>query len=162
VIGPWLDDRKTYLKETVRPLQDRIENVYVIPGSDAAGHVAKRFPHKIPQQVRGSIHAKSIDAFLKYMPLQFQPGQAKGLSAVYHFTFTGSEQRKATVRIESQQLDVQDGHHGAANLKITADSKTWLGFLAREKSLAWALLTFRIRLSGSPSWLLKFGKCFPS
>ena len=72
------------------------------------------------------------------------------------------KQRKATVRIDQQQLDIRDGHEGVAQLRITADSKTWLGFLARERSLAWALLTLRIRLAGKPSWLIKFGKCFPS
>ena len=61
-----------------------------------------------------------------------------------------------------QQLTVAEGHIGAANLRVTADSETWLGFLAREKNLAWALLTMRIRLWGSPIWLVKFGKCFPS
>jgi hypothetical protein len=162
VISPWLDDRKGYLKETVRPLQDKVEDVYVIPGSDAAEHVARRFPHKTPRHVRGNLHPKSIGSFLKYLYVQFQPGQAKGLSAAYHFTFTGSEQREATIRIHDRKLTVEEGHHGPADLKVTADSKTWLGFLAREKSLAWALLTLRIRLRGSPLLLVKFGKCFPS
>ena len=162
VISPWLDDRKTFLEENVRPLQQKQEKVYVIPGSDAEDHVAKRFPHKTVRHVRGSLHPGSIDTFLQYMSLQFQPGQAKGLSATYHFTFTGSEQRKATVSIHDKKLTVEEGHQGKADLKVTADSRTWLGFLAREKSLAWALLTLRIRLWGSPLWLMKFGKCFPS
>ena len=96
------------------------------------------------------------------MPLQFQPGQAKDLEATYHFTFSGSEQRKATVRIADQRLYVEPDHVGVANLKVTADSETWIGFLKREKNLAWALLTLKIRLFGSPLWLIKFGKCFPS
>lgn len=162
VIQPWLDDRKSFLSENVRPLQEKLENVYVIPGSDAEEHVARRFPHKKARHVRGSLHPKDIDSFLKYMSLQFQPGQSKGLSATYHFTFTGSEQRTATIRIDKQKLEVQAGHQGEANLHVKADSKTWLGFLAREKNLAWALLTLRIRLWGSPLWLVKFGKCFPS
>ena len=96
------------------------------------------------------------------MHLQFQPGQAKGLNATYHFSFTGSEQREATVRIADQKLSVEEGHQGAADLKVRADSRTWLGFLARERNLAWALVTLRIRLYGSPLWLVKFGRCFPS
>ena len=162
VITPWLDDRKTFMDETLRPLQEKSENVYVIPGSDAAEHVAKRFPTKTPRYVRGSLHPKSIDSFLQYMPLQFQPGQSKGLSATYHFTFTGAESRKATVRIDDKKLTIKEGHQGTANLKVTADSETWIGFLKRERSLAWAILTLRVRLWGSPQWLLKFGKCFPS
>ena len=162
VIQPWTNDRQAHLKTTVRPLQDRQESIYVIPGSDAAEHVEKRFPHKTPRFVRGSLHPHSVDDYLTYMFLLFQPGQARELFATYHFTFTGAEQRQATIQIMGPELVVEEGHQGSADLKVTADSKTWLGFLAREKSLAWAMLTLRIRLWGSPLWLLKFRKCFPS
>ena len=162
VIAPWLEDRKHYLADVVRPLQQKEESVYVIPGSDAAEHVVKRFPHKSPRYVRGSLHPNSIKSFLEYMPLQFQPGQAKGLDATYHFRFTGSEPCDATVRIVDQMLTVSEGWSGRPDLRVTADSDTWLGFLKRERNLAWALLTARIRLYGSPAWLIRFGRCFPS
>ncbi len=162
VIAPWLENRREFMDETLRPLQNKIETVYAVAGSDAAEYVVRRFPHKILRPVRGNLHVRTIDNFLKLMFLQFQPGQSKGLDAVYHFTFTGSEQRKATVTIRDQTLRVDDGHCGRANLRITADSKTWLGFLAREKNLAWALVTLKIRLGGSPIWLIRFGRCFPS
>ena len=45
---------------------------------------------------------------------------------------------------------------------MTADSETWLGFLAKERSLLWALLRRRIRIKGSLKLLVTFGKCFPS
>ncbi|MGW0840640.1 hypothetical protein ACWD26_10825 [Streptomyces sp. NPDC002787] len=55
VIGPWLDDRKAHLTQVVRPLMDKEETVYVVPGSDAEQHVADRFPHKMRDEgvVRG-------------------------------------------------------------------------------------------------------------
>jgi ferredoxin len=46
VIRPFLDDRKGYVKDVVRPLQDRDETVYVIAGSDAEAYVGRRFPYK--------------------------------------------------------------------------------------------------------------------
>jgi ferredoxin len=46
VIGPWLDDRRGFLTEVVRPLQGKEETIYVRDGSPAADHVARRFPHK--------------------------------------------------------------------------------------------------------------------
>ena len=49
-----------------------------------------------------------------------------------------------------------------ANIKVTADGETWLGFLAGERNLIWALLTRRVRLRGNPKWLLAFKRCFPS
>ena len=45
---------------------------------------------------------------------------------------------------------------------VTADSETWLGFIAKERSLLWALLRRKIRIKGSPKLLIAFGKCFPS
>jgi putative sterol carrier protein len=81
---------------------------------------------------------------------------------VYHFTFTGQEEKRATVTIREGNLQVRDGHQGEADLSVTADSETWLGFLAKERSLLWALLRRRIRIKGSPKLLIAFGKCFPS
>jgi putative sterol carrier protein len=92
----------------------------------------------------------------------FQPGKAAKLNAVYHFTFTGKEEKLATVTIRDGTLQVQDGYQGEADLRVTADSETWLGFLAKERSLLWALLRRRIRIKGSPKLLVAFGKCFPS
>ncbi len=35
VIGPYMNDKSDHLKTVVRPLQDKAEVVYVVPGSDA-------------------------------------------------------------------------------------------------------------------------------
>jgi hypothetical protein len=162
VIGPYLTDRAGHLRDTVRPLQDKEETVYVVAGSDAEEHVARRFPHKKAKRVGNGLRPQSVQRFLSGLPLTFQPGQAAKLSAVYHFTFTGQEEKRATITIRQGALQVQDGHQGEADLHVTADSQTWLGLVAKERSLLWALLRRRIRLKGSPRLLLAFGKCFPS
>ena len=64
--------------------------------------------------------------------------------------------------IRDETVDVKEGHVGNADLQVTADSRTWLGFLAKERNLVWALIRRKIRLKGSPRFLLAFGKCFPS
>ena len=64
--------------------------------------------------------------------------------------------------IRDKALQVDEGHVGKADLLVTADARTWLGFLRKERNLVWALLTRRIRMKGSPRLLLAFGKCFPS
>jgi ferredoxin len=46
VIGPWLDDRRQFMADVVRPLQRKEETIYVREGSPAADHVARHFPHK--------------------------------------------------------------------------------------------------------------------
>jgi Fe-S-cluster-containing hydrogenase component 2 len=53
VLGPYLDDRREFLDTVLKPLQDKVEPVYVQSGSAAQAHVAKRFPHKTPVEVTG-------------------------------------------------------------------------------------------------------------
>ncbi len=162
VIGPFLTNRASYLKDTVRPLTEKEETIYVIPGSDAEEYLPRRFPKKKVKRVARGIRPTSIGGFLFGLKLLFQPGRAAGLNVVYHFTFTGKESKQATVTIQGGTLQVQDGHQGEADLLVTADSETWLGFLSKERSLLWALLRRRIRINGSPKLLVAFGKCFPS
>jgi hypothetical protein len=162
VIGPYLTNKAGHLREVVRPLQEKQETVYVVPGSDAEEHVARRFPLKTIKRVGNGLRPRSIQSFLGGLRLTFQPGKAAGFQAVYHFTFTGKEEKQATVSIRDGTLQVQDGHQGKADLRVTADSETWLGFLAKERSLLWAWLRRRIRIKGSLKLLIAFGKCFPS
>ena len=162
VIGPFKADRKEFLNEIVKPLQEKEETIYVVPKSDAEDYVKKRFPHKNVKRVRGSLLPTTIQGFLSGMPHTFQRGQSKGLNAIFHLTFTGKEPRKATVVIRDQSIQVAEGHEGTADLGLTADSQTWLGFLAKERSLLWALVRRKIRIQGSPKLLVAFGKCFPS
>lgn len=161
VIGPYLADKKSYLTEVVKPLQEKEETVYVLKNSDAEDHVAKRFSGKKTKHVGNSLRPATIAGFLRGMPLVFQPGKSERLSATYHFTFTGGETAEATIEIADRKINVTNGHVGEPDLRVTADSKTWLGFLRNEKNIVWALIRRKIRIKGSPKLLLEFGNCFP-
>jgi hypothetical protein len=162
VIGSFLTNRKGFIQEVVKPLQDKEETIYVVPGSDAEAFVARRFPHKNVKRVSNGIRPQSIQSFLFGLSLIFQRDQSRGLDATYHFTFTGAESRQATVVIRNKTLSVLDDHVGSPNLQITADSDTWLKFLAKEQNLIWAFLRGKIRIQGNPRLMLAFKKCFPS
>lgn len=162
VIGPYLADKKAHLNETVRPLQDKDETIYVLKNSDAEEHVSKRFPNKRLKHVGNGLRPSTIDGFLNGVSLVFQPRKSAGLDATYHFTFTGEEQREATVTIRNQKITVQAGLVGRANLHIIADSKTWIGFLRKERNVVWAIVRRKIRLHGPLRLLLAFGNCFPN
>jgi NAD-dependent dihydropyrimidine dehydrogenase PreA subunit len=162
VIGPFLRGRKAFVADVVKPLQDKVEMVYVVPGSDAEAHVARRFPHKRTKRVANGIRPRSIRQFLDGLPLAFQRGQSEGLSATYHFSFSGEETCRATVAIYNKTLQVEDGHVGGADFRLQADSDTWLGFLAKERNIVWALLQHKIRVKGPLRLLRAFARCFPS
>ncbi len=162
VLPPFTSNRKKFVGEVVKPLQRKEETIYVVSGSDAETYVAKRFPNKAIKHVGNSLRPRSIQGFLDGLPLVFQRKKSEGLSATYHFTFTGQETEQATVIIRNQTLKVLKGHHEEANFSLTADSQTWLGFLAKERNLMWALLTRKIRVKGSLKFLKAFARCFPS
>jgi ferredoxin-NADP reductase/Fe-S-cluster-containing hydrogenase component 2 len=162
VIGPYLKDRQRHLTEVVRPLQERPEPVYVVEGSDAEAVARRKFKNKTVRLVGSGLRARSISGLLSFMPFVFQPNRSRGLNANFHFKFTGTEEREATIAIHDGVIDTRDGLVGSADLRVTADAGTWLGFLAGEKSLPLALLKRKVRISGNPRLLLAFGKCFPS
>ena len=163
VIAPFLTDRKRFLEDVVQPLQNKPETIYVVPNSDPEEYVARRYPHKKTKRVANGLAGQgSIRGFLRGLPFVFQRGRSEGLDATYHFTFTGHEELKATVVIQNKTLQVSEGHTGTPNLRLIADSQTWLHFLRKEANLVWALLRRKIRIKGSPRLLLAFGRCFPS
>src|SRR5215813_12184693 len=109
VLPPFLTDRAQYLKDVVRPLQDKEETVYVVPKSDAEEYVPRRFPNKHTKRVGNSLNRlRSISSFLFGLNVSFQRNKSKGVNATYHFTFTGAEERKATITIRDQTLEVTD------------------------------------------------------
>lgn len=163
VIAPFLSGRKEFLEDVVKPLQDKAETIYVVPGSDAEDYVARRFPSKKTKRVSNGLAGQgTIRAFLRGLHFAFQRGKSEGVNATYHFTFTGQEQVKATVVIRDKTLQVSDGHTGVPDFRLTADTQTWLRFLRKEVNLVWALLSRKIRIHGSPRLLLSFSRCFPS
>lgn len=162
VIGAYQADKRLYLKEIVDPLQEKAETIYVTPGSDAETYVARRFPAKQAKRVGSVLRPTTIDGFLASLRLVFQRGKSAGLDAVYHFVFTGAQQRRATIVIANKSLSVEKGLVGAARLTVTADADAWLRFVRKEANLPWALLSRKIKLRGDPRLLLAFGKCFPT
>ena len=161
VISPFKSNRKDFVADVVKPLQTKEETIYVMPGTDAETHVAQRFPHKRIKHVGNSLRPRTIQGFLDGLPLVFQRNRSKGLTATYHFTFTGEESRRVTMRIRNATLEVQEGHHGQPTVRITADSSTWIGFLNKEQNLFWAILRAKIRVKGSLKLFKAFARCFP-
>jgi hypothetical protein len=162
VIAPFLENRKQYLDDVVKPLQKKEETVYVVPDSDAEAHVAKRFPNKTTKAVSNGLRPKSITNFLNSLPIIFQRDKSEGVDATYHFTFTGEEKHQATIVIRNKSVQIDNGLVGVPDLHVTADSGAWLGFIRKEHGIIMPLLLRKIRLKGPVRLLRAFGRCFPA
>ena len=92
VIGPYLQQQAGTPQRRVRPLQERAEPVYVVPGSDAEAVARRKFKNKTVKPVSNGLRPRSIAGLINFMPYGFQPNQARGLDATFHFTFTGAEE----------------------------------------------------------------------
>ena len=162
VIAPYLEDRIAYVNNTVKPLQDKSETVYVLPGSDAEAFMSERFPAKRIKTVPWTIRARDLFSFLFNITLTFQRRKARGLNAVYHFTFTGRTPLTATISVKRNTLKVDLGHAGSADVHVTADADSWMSWLKSEFALDEAIAIGSIRIDGSRDLFDRLGQCFPS
>ncbi|MBI5847495.1 MAG: SCP2 sterol-binding domain-containing protein [Nitrospirae bacterium] len=160
VIPQYLEDKKTFIEDVVKPLQQKTETVYVLPGSDAESHVQNKFPHKKIKRVGNGIRPPSVAAFVASMPIAFQRHKSEGLSATYHFTFTGIEQAEATVTIKDKSISIEPGHGGTPDVQVYADTKTWLRVLHKESSMVKEIVLRKIRVKGPMKLFKAFGRCF--
>lgn len=162
IIGRFLSNKPQFVQDTVKPLQRKVENVYVVAGSDAEDTVLKRFPNKIVRRIASGVRPSSVQSLLRAMPLAFQRGKAKDLRLELSIQFTGEEQIETTIRIKEQQIEILEGLSPASDLSLTVDSKSWLGFLAGRESLPLMVLRRKLSFKGDLRLLAKFGRCFPS
>ena len=154
-------NKQEYFARVVKPLVEGTVEVFVVPGSDADFYTKQKAQNTKISYVSNGLRPASAADFLSSLPLVFQREPAAGVSARYHFTFTGYEQLKATVCIENQTLQVLDGHVGNADCSVSADSDTWIRMLAKRKSLFVAILSRKIRVTGAITYLNAFKRCFP-
>jgi epoxyqueuosine reductase QueG len=162
VIGDYLQDRAGFVNRTVKRFRDKKEVIYVVKGSDAEAHVQEHFSHKTLRRVKNGTRPASAQAFLWALPRVFQRNRSAGLDATFHFVFSGAESLEGTVIIKDKKISFQPGLVGDADLRITADSRTWVQFLGGEKNLVWAMLTRKVRVKGPMSLMKAFAACFPS
>jgi epoxyqueuosine reductase QueG len=161
VIGFYQQSKKDYTAEVLRPLQQKVEPLYVIRGSDAETYARRKFPHKNLRHVNGTLRPMNLQTLIQGMPNTFQREASAGLNARFHFVFTGRLQAEVTVDIRDKQIAVHTGLQGEADLTVTADGEAWLRYLRRETNILKELLLRRVRVKGPIRLLRAFGKCFP-
>ena len=160
VMGEYLLDRSKFKRDYLDPLVDKEETIYAQAGSDAI-EKAKKFPNKIFKVTNLGMRPKSVDSFLRSMPMVFQPQKSKGMDLSINFHFTGDHERFVGVKINNQKIKVNDSHLEERDLLVIIDSKLWVKFLREEISLLRLLLTRKLRFKGNLKKLKLFSQCFP-
>lgn len=160
VIGNFLESRKDFVQDVVRPLQKKEEPLYVLPNSDAQEYARKRFPHKEIREVDNSLRPDSIEKFIAGLRAVFQRRRAQGVYVKIDFYFTGQSSSKIRVEISNSNLSVSNEFSGKPALKVTSDSKFWVDFLNHRRSIFFGFITGKLKVSGNPKQLLDFKKCF--
>jgi len=91
VIGAYLGDRGGFRDSIVKPLREKVETIYVVPGSDAETYVPRHFPHKRLKRVANRLSGQvSVRGFLRGLPLVFQRDRAQGPRRDLSFHLHGS------------------------------------------------------------------------
>ena len=160
VIGPFLQDKKRFLEETVKPFQKKEETLFITQNSDAMAYAAKKYPHKKIQVVDGGIVPQSVKGFLWGTPISFQRNQSEGLNATYHFKFTGEEATEQTFIIKDKTLTIEEGLIGTADIEIEIDGHDWINLLNNRLNPIWAVVSRKLKIKGDRELLFRFQKCF--
>jgi hypothetical protein len=96
VLAPFLDDRPAFLAEIVKPLQQKPETIFVVPGSDADEYVSRAFPGKTKRHVNG-LRPTTIAVFsghhARRLPDRSVQGHRCRLSHDLHRTGTSGSNR---------------------------------------------------------------------
>ncbi|MEM8862626.1 MAG: SCP2 sterol-binding domain-containing protein [Chloroflexota bacterium] len=160
VIGPYLQNKRQFMQETVKPFQKKEETLYITKNSDAMAYAAKRYPHKTIQVVEGGLVPQSVKGFLWGTKIAFQRNQADGLDATFHFRFTGEEATEQTFVIKDKKLTVEEGLVGTADIEIQIDGSDWVDLLNKRLNLVWAVLSRKLKIKGDRALLFRFQECF--
>ena len=83
------------MKDTLRPLTEKEETIYVIAGSDAEEHVPRRFPTKTVKRVDSGIRRGTSKAFC-WVEVAVPGGQVGGIECrlPFHVYREGTERRR--------------------------------------------------------------------
>lgn len=161
VLQPFLEDRAAFVQRFVKPLQDKAEIIYVLDGSDAQEHTARRFPNKTVKTVSWTVLDASGPSLLFNMRLSFQRRKSKGLDARFHLTFTGEDEISGTVTVRQRAIEVDFGLKGDADVAVKLSGPAWIDLLARKVDVAAAVEQGRVAVEGDPDLVAKFVACFP-
>jgi putative sterol carrier protein len=114
----------------------------------------------IPDAASSPASVKSCLELLQSMPSGFRSEAAHGLSAIYQFEISGSEQFNAYLQIRDSRCTFHEGRHEKPDLVIKSPAKVWLAIARKEMNGQIAFMSGKYRAKGNIALLLKLNKLF--
>lgn len=104
--------------------------------------------------------AKTCEELLRMMPLGFRHDSAAGLSAVYQFEVSGSEEFVAHLRIEGCACTFSDGPADSPSVVIRTPAEVWLAIAKGELDGQQAFMSGKYQVEGDLSLLMRLPQLF--
>ena len=160
VIGPFLDDRKGFLDEVVDPLQREGRDALCRRRLGRRGLRHETVPPQADQAGRQRSAATSIRVPAR-LAARLPAAPSEGLSATYHFTFTG-ESPRGDGRDPGQDDPGRRRSRRAPGPACTGRQPHLARVPAEGAEPGLGTDPQEGRAQGLPRLLLAFGRCFPS
>jgi putative sterol carrier protein len=113
-----------------------------------------------PAQKAGPTSANTCRELLKMMPLGFNKEAAGGLTAVYQFEITGSEEFIGHLKIAGGQCAYVDGPHVKPDVIVKSPADVWLAVSRGETDGQTAFMTGKYKVEGNMALLLRLKGLF--
>lgn len=147
------ETRTEWLREMVKEEKTKVK----IEG----GNVEENRPEEIiPDAASSPASANSCLELLRSMPSGFSRKAARGLSAVFQFEITGSEEFTAYLQIGDDHCTFHEGRHEKPDLIIKSPAQIWLAIARKEMSGQIAFMSGKYRAKGNLALLLKLNSLF--
>lgn len=105
--------------------------------------------------------AGSCKELLQRMPLAFSPAAAKGLSAVYQFEVSGTEEFVAHLRIADGKCSFHEGRADRPGVRVMTPADVWLSISRGKMDGQQAFMSGKYTAEGDLALLMKLRSLFP-
>ena len=104
--------------------------------------------------------ATSIKQVFEAMPEQFNADAASGVDAVFQFDLTGDDGGKYWVKVQDQQLSIEEGEHDNPSITIISSADDYLKLANGDINAMNAFMQGKVKVKGNMGLAMKLQSMF--
>lgn len=108
----------------------------------------------------GAPRFESIPQVIDSYPERFRPEKAEGVDGVVQLHFTGEGGGAYQLKIQDQQLDIEEGEHPDPTMTATVAAEDWIALNNGEVNPMSLVMRGRLTFSGSLPMAMRFRNLF--